>query len=126
MKTVDIRARIGGIKELSDLGQKSLLKRISWLLIIYAVLCYTCYYIVDPIGFVFDNMEKRERIISPSGSTFIGILMSINAMVAIFIYTILLELQWNFYKFFLGSVALLFIGGIFSVFFKPKKQNITN
>lgn len=126
LENIHVLGRIGGIFEITDLGEgkRALLFGVSWLLVLFSLLCFISYSLVGPV--VLGGKFITERIaLTRQGRILIVTVVTISGVIALLYFADMhsIGLGWKALALLFG---LLIAAEIFSTPFRAKGREETD
>lgn len=127
INSLNVNARVGGIKELTDLSinKAKTAKRFSWILVVYSLICFAGYSLLAPV-ILRSKRDPQKHILSRRGGILIGAIMVLSGTVSFVFFNLVNSFAFGWlYSFFFNIffiMALLFIGAIVAIPFQYKQS----
>lgn len=125
LKDVRVTARIGGISEIKDIneGKRAIQLQFSWLLLVYAVLCFVALLLVRPIVFN-GGIALKDSVISRQGAILIIAICMVSGEIALNFFLGMHNIGSN-WLFFMCIFCVSIVSEFIARFFRPKQKSST-
>lgn len=122
LRNIRVAGRIGGIKEITNANEskKGFLEGLSWLLVLYGLLCLVAYSLLGPVV-LGGKVTLKNRTVSPKGAILIVAIVMISGMGALVFFANMHELEFG-WEVVLIYFWLIILSEFIAIPFRPKEK----